>query len=626
MTSVADDLLNDFGSSGDEADDNVEQEGSDGNGNGDGDGHENDDDDDDAMHVDGTNNGVGSGYNGDDDDNVDGTGVSEARKAKVDNMKLSAVKDIRKVAGLMQTLEPILKASNRNLFFFFGLLYLLKGKKKNPNMAETQTTNAGNIEDHPEYHLLTQSNNLSTKIDGEVYLVHKYIRDHYSTRFPELERLVTLPLEYAKVAMIIGNGPMNSERLKSLQTSTDNPLGVTLKSVLNGPSLMVVTLEATTSKGQEMSAEQEAQVRQGCEMLVSLTRAKETLTDYVQSRMRIFAPNMTALIGSLTAAQLLNTAGGLTNLSKTPACNLPGWGSKKGQAGLATNTGVRQQGFLFHSETIRGIPADLKTKAMRIVAAKLVLAARIDRGHSSPDGSEGENLKAECFRRLEKLTEPPPNKGGRALGVPDDKPARKRGGRRARKAKEAVAMTDLRTAQNRMAFGKEEREVGYGTGSGTVGMGMIGQQNDGRIRGIQVDQRTRAKLSAKNKGWGTSSSIGGGGLASSIGGFGQTPGGIDLHARGLRGSGVGSTVGTASSLSFTPVQGLELVDPKMQAELSRKRKAEEDRWFKGGTFTQVGGGGGGSSNADGGGFKVPNLPPTKRVDTGASKMGPPPKK
>jgi U4/U6 small nuclear ribonucleoprotein PRP31 len=66
-------------------------------------------------------------------------------------------------------------------------------------------------------------------------------------------------------------------------------------------------------------------------------------------------------------------------------------------------------------------------------------------------------------------------------------------------------------------------------------------------------------------------------------------------------------------LSFTPVQGLELVDPKMQAELSKKRKAEEDRWFKGGSFTQVGGSSSGSV------FKVPELPAAKRVDTGSTK-------
>jgi U4/U6 small nuclear ribonucleoprotein PRP31 len=104
---------------------------------------------------------------------------------------------------------------------------------------------------------------------------------------------------------------------------------------------------------------------------------------------------------------------------------------------------------------------------------------------------------------------------------------------------------------------------------------------------------------------------------------------VDLRGKGLRASGVGSTVGagagTASSLAFTPVQGLELVDPKRVAEMNRKRKAEEDRWFQGGTFTQVGGASSAPSNGTtNGGFKVPDLPPPKKkVDTGEGKMGPP---
>ncbi|KAI9171976.1 U4/U6 small nuclear ribonucleoprotein Prp31 [Paramyrothecium foliicola] len=631
MSTVVEDLLNDFGSSGDEAEDN-ENDGLLRNDEANG--------DRDAMDVDGeepaedgaTDEAPANGAN-DIEDN-------EATKAKVEKMQLGAVKDVRSVASLMQTLAPILEVSTTTRCRDRQLPACLSGSftsaimRTSPDVfvrtlqkiahyraqAATQTTNVGNIEDHPEYHLLTQSNSLSTQIDGEVMLVHKFIRDHYSTRFPELERLVTTPLEYAKVVAIIGNGPMDSDSIKALQTSTDNPLGVGLKSVLDGPSLMIVTVEATTTKGHEMLAEELSRVRQACEMVIALHKAKQTLTEYVQSRMNIFAPNLTTLIGSLTAAQLLNAAGGLTGLSKTPACNIASWGSKKRQAGLATNIGIRQQGYLYHSEIIRGIPNDLKKQAMRIVSAKLVLAARVDRIHSSPDGATGEELKTACLERLEKLTEPPPNKGQRALPVPDDKPARKRGGRRARKAKEALAMTDLRKAQNRMAFGKEEKEVGYGTGEGTVGMGMIGQANDGRIRGLQVDQRTRAKLGAKSKGWGGASSVGG--MASSIGGFGQ-PGSMDLRGKGLRMSGVGSTVGSAtgtqSSLAFTPVQGLELVDPKMQAELSKKRKAEEDRWFKGGTFTQVGGEGSSSS-----GFKVPELPAAKRINTGTTKMGPPP--
>lgn len=464
---------------------------------------------------------------------------------------------------------------------------------------------------------------MSTSIDSEIILVHKFIRDHYSIRFPELETLVGNPLDYAKVVSIIGNGPMDGESIKKLETSKDNRLGTTLRSVLDGPSVMIVTVEATTTKGREMTPEELERVMRACDMTLALDRAKRTLTDYVQSRMNLFAPNLTALIGSLTAAQLLNFAGGLSGLAKTPACNLPPLGSKKqAGTGFATNVGIRQQGFLYHSPIIKGIPNDLKRQAMRIVSAKVVLAARVDRVHESPNGATGEALKASCLERLEKLTEPPPNKGQRALPAPDDKPARKRGGRRARKAKEATAMTDLRKAQNRMAFGKEEKEVGYGTGDGTKGLGMIGQANDGRIRNLQIDQRTKAKLSAKNKGWGGATPISG--SASSLRGFGQGPGSVDLRGKGLRISGVGSTVGagagTASSLAFTPVQGLELVDPKMQAEISRKRKAEEDRWFKGGTFTQVGG----STN----GSMAPPPPPNKKVDTGATKsnglMAPPP--
>ncbi|KAF7538108.1 hypothetical protein G7Z17_g12707 [Cylindrodendrum hubeiense] len=410
MTTVADDLLIDFGSSGDEAED-AENNGL---------VHEDESNGDrDAMEVDG-------GDDADEDDRLDDKPEkdlndvedAEATKAKVEKMQLGAVKDVRSVASLMHTMEPVLEVSTSPGRRHSGhvvmddsftsvllrhspdvLVRTLQKISHYRSQAATQSTNVGNIEDHPEYHLLTQSNSLSTMIDGEVVLVHKFIRDHYSTRFPELERLVTTPLEYAKVVAILGNGPLDSDSIKALQTSTNNPLRTSLKSVLDGPSLMIVTVEATTSKGHEMTAEEMERVIQASHMVISLHKAKQTLTEYVQSRMNLFAPNLTALIGSLTAAQLLNAAGGLTGLSKTPACNIPSWGSKKKQSGLATNIGIRQQGYLYNSEMIRGIPNDLKKQAMRIVSAKLVLAARVDRIHSSADGSTGEDLKSACLER-----------------------------------------------------------------------------------------------------------------------------------------------------------------------------------------------------------------------------------
>jgi U4/U6 small nuclear ribonucleoprotein PRP31 len=481
----------------------------------------------------------------------------------------------------------------------------------------------GSVEENPEYKLLTQSNTLSTSIDGEIILVHKFIRDHYSVRFPELETLIQNPLEYAKTVAIIGNGPMDN--IRAISESKDNIVGQPLHQILDKPSLMVVTVEATTTRGIELSETELTTVRRACEMTIQLDRGKKVLTEYVQSRMSMFAPNLTTLIGSLTAAQLLNYTGGINGLAKTPACNLAPLGSKKNTSiGMATNTGIRHQGFLFNNDIIRDVATDLKVQAMRILSSKIVLAARVDQAHQAPAGEQGLAFYDEVERRITKLSEAPPNKGVRALPAPDDKPARKRGGRRARKAKEATAVTDLRKAQNRMAFGKEEEEVGFG--DSTKGLGMIGQKEDGRIRAQQIDNRTRAKLSKKNPGWGGATPAGG--TATSIRGFGGGALGTSstLKSAGLRTGGVGSglktnvgnTGGTASTIAFTPVQGLELVDPKVREEMGRKRKAEEDRWFKGGTFTQAqpGGGVAGASPAaagkvDAGGFKVPALPNKK---------------
>ncbi|KAK4673589.1 U4/U6-U5 snRNP complex subunit prp31 [Podospora pseudopauciseta] len=600
MSSYADELLDDFG------DDFGEEQGN----------------DDDFFTDEGLANGAqvdtdmvearNEGDGNEDADMIDEEAAAAAEdeaeaKGKIEKMNLGAVRDVRTVAGLMKTLKPVLEK--------------IAHYEKQPAQS---VDSVGNVEDHPEYHLLTQSNSLSTQIDNEIALVHKFIRDHYSVRFPELETLITNPLEYAKVVACLGNGPMDSDSIKGLLESTNNILGVSLKKVLDGPSLMIVTVEATTSKGQAMPEEELQRVVQACEMVISLDEAKKTLTQYVQSRMNIFAPNLTALIGSLTAAQLLNQAGGLTGLSKAPACNLPAWGSKKqNSSALATNVGIRQQGFIFQAPIIREVPSDLKKQAMKMFANKIVMCARTDCFHQFRDGSEGERLRDECLDRLDKLQAKPNAKGARALPAPDDKPSRKRGGRRARKAKEATAMTELRKAQNRVAFGKEEKEVGYGVGDSTKGLGMIGQRDDGRLRVAQIDQRTRAKLSAKSKGWGGTTSIGG--ASSSLRSLtGGGAGNISLASKGLRTSGVGTslgggaTAGTVSSLAFTPMQGLELVDPKAMAE-SRKRKAEEeDRWFKGGTFTQIGGGSGGGGGGSGV-FKKPALPPAKRVDTGSTK-------
>jgi U4/U6 small nuclear ribonucleoprotein PRP31 len=522
--------------------------------------------------------GASAGEDGDDDM------ADEEADYAAEQKKKKGPADIRGATSLLANLRPVLKQID------------------DVKDSMEEVLDGESIEDNPEYQLLKEANEFSTQIDDEITAVHKFIRDHYSLRFPYLEELIKNPVDYAKTVAIIRNGPLND--IKAISQKADNIVGVPLKNILDAPSLMVVTVEATRAAGRELSDAELDVISNACVLLLELDKAKAILTDYVQSRMNVFAPNLTTLVGSLTAAQLINYAGGLAGLAKTPACNIPPLGSNKASGlGLSTNVGVRHQGFLYHSPMLQTIRQDLKKQAMRIVSAKLILAARVDLVHQASDGSTGQQLKDECERRLDKLTEPPKNQGVRALPTPDDKPSRKRGGRRARKAKEATAMTEIRKAQNRMAFGKEEKEVGFG--DSTRGMGMIGATDTGRIRAHQIDPKTRAKLSKKNPGWGGDTTLG---SNTSLKGFGASGTATTLRASGLRTNGVGAASAGTSSIAFTPVQGLELVDPRVREEMNRKRKAEDDRWFKGGTFTQL--------KVDSGGFKVPALPTTKKQKQG----------
>jgi U4/U6 small nuclear ribonucleoprotein PRP31 len=514
----------------------------------------------------------------------------EAEYAEKKQKKAPA--DIRGAQTLMKTLRPMLERITETEDSMEGVL------------------DGESIEDSPEYQLLQDANEFSTQIDGEIQAVTKFVRDVYSLRFPYLEELIKNPVDYVKCVLVLKNQPLSD--IKTIAQSADNELGVPLKDFISAASLMVVSVEATRSQGRDLTDVELEMVVDACKLLLELQKAKGSIQSFVQSKMTLFAPNLSALLGSESAAQLISHSGGLVGLAKTPACNLAALGSNKATGlGLATNIGVRSQGFLYHSPILQMIRPDLRKQGMRIVSAKVVLAARVDQSFSSRDGSTGTQLKDECERRLDKLTEVPKNSlGTRALPAPDDKPARKRGGRRARAQKAAVSQTELSKMQNRMVFGKEEKEVGYG--DSVKGMGMIGATDTGRLRAQQIDPKTRAKLSKKQgAGWGGDTTLG---AASSLKGFGGTGGtATSLRAHGLRTGGVGLGGAGTSSIAFTPVQGLELVDPRAREEANRKRKADEDRWFKGGAFTQIGGG---SSKVDAGGFKVPALPmPNKKPKT-----------
>jgi U4/U6 small nuclear ribonucleoprotein PRP31 len=111
--------------------------------------------------------------------------------------------------------------------------------------------------------------------------------------------------------------------------------------------------------------------------------------------------------------------------------------------------------------------------------------------------------------------------------------------------------------------------VNFGAASGEYGdaamgrsFGRLSQAGTGRGR-LRVSRKSQAQQKILKK---------------------RKVGTATAAAAGAHGSS-GATNGLASSLAFTPVQGMELVDPAAAAE--RLRRANEKYFAASGTFTQV---------------------------------------
>lgn len=61
------------------------------------------------------------------------------------------------------------------------------------------------VQADPEYQLVVDVNELAVDIDNEINVIHKFVRDKYNKRFPELESLVPNALEYMMAVKEMGN-------------------------------------------------------------------------------------------------------------------------------------------------------------------------------------------------------------------------------------------------------------------------------------------------------------------------------------------------------------------------------------------------------------------------------------
>uniref|UniRef100_A0A673LMS0 U4/U6 small nuclear ribonucleoprotein Prp31 n=1 Tax=Sinocyclocheilus rhinocerous TaxID=307959 RepID=A0A673LMS0_9TELE len=376
---------------------------------------------------------------------------------------------------------------------------------------------SGPVEADPEYRLIVAANNLTVEIDNELNIIHKFVRDKYSKRFPELESLVPNALDYIRTVKELGN---NLEKCKNNET---------LQQILTNATIMVVSVTASTTQGTMLGDDELQRLEEACDMALELNQSKHRIYEYVESRMSFIAPNLSIIVGASTAAKIMGVAGGLTNLSKMPACNLMLLGAQRRTlSGFSSTSLLPHTGYIYHCDVVQSLPSDLRRKAARLVAAKCTLAARVDSFHESADGKVGYDLKEEIERKFDKWQEPPPVKQVKPLP--------------------RVGMMDYKLCLSPCKIEDDAYQEDLG-----FSLGQLGKSGSGRVRQAQVNDSTKARISKS--------------LQRTLQKQSMTYGGKSTVRD--------RSSGTSSSVAFTPLQGLEIVNP----QAAEKKVAEANQKY-----------------------------------------------
>lgn len=136
---------------------------------------------------------------------------------------------------------------------------------------------------------------------------------------------------------------------------------------------------AEVSMGTEISQSDLDNILLLVDQIISLSDYRTQLYNYLCSRMRAIAPNLTTLVGELVGARLIAHAGNLVNLAKQPASTIQILGAEKALfRALKTKHDTPKYGLIFHASLVGQASSKNKGKIARTLAAKSALSLRYD--------------------------------------------------------------------------------------------------------------------------------------------------------------------------------------------------------------------------------------------------------
>ena len=338
-----------------------------------------------------------------------------------------------------------------------------------------------NLKEHSNFSEEENIIPLLEKANKYIIILNKYIsedivilKELYSIYFPELPTIITSNYEFAKAIKVIEE---NKQLLKTESKTGIKQLSQELSFLPNNVLLALTFMLPSSNVLKINSEEKSVQIKKEYDKIIDLFQKKTILLNFISNNMKYLAPNLTLLLGAEIAAKLVTEAGGLNDLAKTPSGNILNMGRHELNLEGFSTMNKFNNGYLTELQEYKDTVESMKIKVLRRYANKTALAARKDAFINKNRSNEkyGEEMKKLIAEKVEKIKNDIQPILKKPLPRPDDKPSRKRGGKRVRGIKRKFELTEVRKLKNRMKFGEPEAEYrDTGKGFGMLGIGGIG--------------------------------------------------------------------------------------------------------------------------------------------------------
>ncbi|EKX50562.1 hypothetical protein GUITHDRAFT_66997 [Guillardia theta CCMP2712] len=257
--------------------------------------------------------------------------------------------------------------------------------------------------------MVVQAIGLLDELDKELNTYAMRVREWYGWHFPEMGKIVTENVPYAKVVKLMG-----------MRT---NCVSCDFSSILDEETEQELKEAVQISMGTEISDDDINNIQSLCDQVIQLSEYRVQLYEYLLNRMRAIAPNLTTMVGELVGARLIAHAGSLMNLAKHPASTVQILGAEKALfRALKSKHDTPKYGLIYHASLIGQAAPKHKGKISRVLAAKCALSIRVDalsQGDIPQVGVEHRLAVENRLRQLEGGTIT--NLSGSAKGKPNAK-------------------------------------------------------------------------------------------------------------------------------------------------------------------------------------------------------------